>query len=76
MRDLIEFLVREIVNYPDEVVVHEMTKPGSVTFEIYVMEEDTGKVIGRGGRTITALRTVAKAAGIRDGRRVFVEVMT
>jgi predicted RNA-binding protein YlqC (UPF0109 family) len=76
MRDLIEMLVKELVSQPEEVVVHESSKPGSVTYEIYVIGDDTGKVIGKGGRIISALRAIAKAAAIRDGLRVFVEVMS
>jgi predicted RNA-binding protein YlqC (UPF0109 family) len=76
MRDLIETLVKELVTAPEEVVVHEAQKPGSVTYEIYVMGDDAGKVIGKGGRIISSLRTIAKAAAVRDGIRVFVEVMS
>jgi len=75
MRDLIESLTQQIVDHPDEVEVRELLKPGSVTYEIYVAEEDTGKVIGKGGRIINALRAVAKAAAAREGQRVFVELI-
>jgi predicted RNA-binding protein YlqC (UPF0109 family) len=75
VREVIELVARELVDYPDDVEVREVEKAGSVTYEIYVAEGDTGKVIGKGGRIITALRTVAKAASVRDGRRIFVEVM-
>lgn len=75
MREVIELVARELVDDPDQVEVREVEKPGSVTYEIYVGEGDTGKIIGKGGRIISALRTVAKAASVRDGRRIFVEVL-
>jgi predicted RNA-binding protein YlqC (UPF0109 family) len=75
LREVIELIARELVDDPEGVEVREMEKPGSVTYEIYVTEGDTGKIIGKGGRIISALRTVAKAASVRDGRRIFVEVL-
>jgi hypothetical protein len=75
VREVIELVARELVDDPDQVEVREVEKPGSVTYEIYVGEGDTGKIIGKGGRIISALRTVAKAASVRDGRRIFVEVL-
>lgn len=76
MRELIEMLAKGLVEHPEEVEVREVEDPEGVTLEIYVAPGDTGKVIGRGGRIIGALRTVAKAAAVREGhRRVFVEVM-
>ena len=76
MRELIEMLTRQLVDQPDEVEVREVEGPEGVTLEIYVAEGETGKVIGRGGRIISALRIVAKAAAVREGRRVFLEVMS
>ena len=48
---------------------------GTVVLELHVAEDDAGKVIGRGGRTVAALRTVLKAASVREGRRVLVDVV-
>ena len=75
MKEIVEMLARQLVDYPDEVEVREVDGPGGVTLEIYVADTDTGKIIGRGGRVINALRTVAKAASVRDGRRVSVELI-
>ena len=76
MREMIELLAKGLVEHPEEVEVREVEDEDGVTLEIYVSPEDTGKVIGRGGRVIGALRTVAKAAAVREGhRRVFVEIM-
>ena len=75
MKDLIELLTRRLVDEPDEVAVLEVERPGTVTYEVHVAVGDAGKVIGKGGRVINALRTVAKASAVQDGRRVFVELI-
>jgi hypothetical protein len=76
VRELLEFLARGLVEHPDEVRVNEIDEDdGSLVLELSVGEDDYGSVIGRGGRTAQALRTVVKAAGMRDGRRVFVDIV-
>ena len=75
MRDLLEFLARELVSKPDEVSVSEETGPDGVVFELRVAQDDLGRVIGRGGRTARALRTVIRAASVREGRRAGVEIV-
>jgi uncharacterized protein len=76
VRELLEFLARGLVEHPDEVRVNELDEDdGSVVLELSVGEDDYGSVIGRGGRTAQALRTVVKAAGTREGRRVFVDIV-
>jgi uncharacterized protein len=76
VQDLIEFLVRALVDNPDDVSVESFEEDdGTIVLELEVAEEDAGKVIGRGGRTVAALRTVMKAASVRHGRRVLVDVV-
>ncbi|HET9103738.1 MAG TPA: KH domain-containing protein [Solirubrobacteraceae bacterium] len=76
MRDLLEYLARGLVNDPDAVEVSETEEDdGSVVLELSVAPDDYGAVIGRGGRTAGALRTVIKAASVKDGRRVFVDIV-
>ncbi len=75
MRDLVEFIVRLLVSDPDAVEVEEFEEDGDLVFEVTVAEADIGRVIGRGGRIANALRTVVKAAGARDGRRVLVDIL-
>jgi predicted RNA-binding protein YlqC (UPF0109 family) len=75
-RELLEFLARGLVEHPDEVSVNEIDEnDGSLVLELSVGEDDYGSVIGRGGRTAQALRTVIRAAGLREGRRVFVDIV-
>jgi predicted RNA-binding protein YlqC (UPF0109 family) len=75
-RDLLEYLARGLVDEPEHVSVKEVTEDdGSVVLELSVAQDDYGNVIGRGGRTATALRTVVKSAAVRHGRRVFVDIV-
>jgi len=76
MEDLLEYLARALVDEPDEVEVEGFEEDdGTVVLELRVAPEDTGKVIGRGGRTIAALRTVVKASSVNENRRVLVDVI-
>ena len=76
MRDLLEALARMLVERPDEVSVEQFEEDdGTVVLELAVAEDDYGKVIGRGGRTANALRTVVKAAAVREQKRVLVDIV-
>jgi predicted RNA-binding protein YlqC (UPF0109 family) len=75
MRELVEFLVRALVEDPDAVRVEEFEENGDIVLEVSVAENDVGRVIGRGGRIANAIRTVAKAAATREGARVIVEIV-
>ncbi|MEW8977801.1 MAG: KH domain-containing protein [Symbiobacterium sp.] len=76
MQRLVEILVKGLVEHPDQVQVTAVESPRSVTFEVRVADSDMGKVIGRQGRVARAIRTVVKAAAVKDGRRVMVEFMS
>lgn len=75
MRELLEFLVRALVEEPDAVEVEELEEDGDLIYEISVAEGDLGRVIGKGGRVANAIRTVAKAAAVRMDRRVIVDIL-
>ena len=76
MRELLEFLARSLVDDPAAVVVEQFDDDdGPVVLELTVGEDDYGKVIGRGGRTANALRTVLKAAAVREERRVLIDIV-
>ena len=74
MRELVEYLVRALVEDPDAVQVEELEENGDVVLEVTVAEDDLGRVIGRGGRIANAIRTVARAA-TKEERRVLVEIL-
>lgn len=73
--ELVEFLVRSIVESPDDVGVEEFEEDGELVLEVKVADEDLGRVIGREGRVAKAIRTIARAAGARDDRRVSVDII-
>ena len=75
MTELLEFLVRALVEDPDAVEVEELEEDGDLIYEISVAEEDLGRVIGKGGRVANAIRTIAKAAAVRLDRRVVVDIL-
>ena len=76
MKELLEYLARGLVEHPGEVRVAESEEDdGSIVLELSVADGEYGSVIGRGGRTAQALRTVIKAAAVKDGRRVFVDIV-
>lgn len=74
LQNLLVLLVRPIVDAPDRVEVEASESDTRVDLELRVAPDDIGKVIGRGGRTIRAIRTVVKAASVKIGKRVNVEV--
>jgi uncharacterized protein len=76
MKELLEYLARLLVDEPDGVEVEQFDEDdGTVVLELAVAEDDYGKVIGKGGRTANALRTVVKAAAVKEGRRVLVDIV-
>ena len=76
MKELLEYLARQLVDEPGEVDVQQFDEDdGTVVLELAVAEDDYGKIIGKGGRTANALRTVVKAAAVKEGRRVLVDIV-
>jgi predicted RNA-binding protein YlqC (UPF0109 family) len=75
MKELLEYLARGLVEHPDEVRVNEVQEDGATVLELSVAEDDYGNVIGRGGRTASALRAVIKSAASKRGRRVFLDIV-
>lgn len=74
MKALVEFIARGLVDHPEAVVVRQVEDERGLLLEVRVAPEDMGKVIGRQGRIVKALRTVVRAAA-RTGRRVTVEIL-
>ena len=75
-RELLEYLAEGLVDEPEKVSVEQFEGDGgTIVLELCVAPEDYGKVIGRGGRTAQALRTVIGAAAASDGQRVLVDIV-
>jgi uncharacterized protein len=75
MKDLLETIVRSLVNEPDAVTVERYDQGDLVVLELRVAPDDMGKVIGKQGRIAQAIRSVMKARAARDGRRVDVKII-
>ena len=74
VRELCEYLVLGLVDNPDAVSVTVEMTDDAIVLRIVVAPEDRGKVIGRGGRAVRAIRSVVRAGAVKTGRRVLVEV--
>ncbi|WP_097025518.1 KH domain-containing protein [Clostridium peptidivorans] len=75
MKELVKIIAKSLVDNPDMVQVNEITGEQSVILELRVAPEDMGKVIGKQGRIAKAIRTVVKAAAIKENKRVVVEIL-
>ena len=75
MKELLEYIARELVENPDAVEVNEVHDDRGILLQLTVDPEDMGKVIGKGGRTARAIRQVVKAAAIREGVHSAVEIV-
>ena len=73
--ELLDYLIRSLVDDPDSVSIVRTETTGGELFEVTVAADDVGKVIGRSGRIIKALRTLMRAAGSVDGRHVDLEIL-
>jgi uncharacterized protein len=76
MKELVEYLAKALVDKPDEVKVSQTEGEAVTIIEIRVASDDAGKVIGKEGRIANAIRTLVKAAGAKNQKRVTVEIMT
>ncbi len=75
MKDLLEFIVKAIVDVPDEVSINEVEGEKALILEVKVAESDIGKVIGKHGRIINAIRTIVRAAAVKNGKKVSIELL-
>ena len=75
MKTLVEYIVKALVDDPDQIMIAERTGRNTTIIELAVAKEDIGKVIGKEGRTINAIRTIVNAAGASQKKRVVLEVM-
>jgi predicted RNA-binding protein YlqC (UPF0109 family) len=74
VEELVAYLARQLVDHPDDVRVERTEREGAVVLRLHVADDDVGKVIGRQGRLIRALRTVVRASGTKHGERRLLEI--
>ncbi len=75
MKELLNTIVKALVDHPDEVYINEVEKDKLLILELKVAKDDMGKVIGRQGRIAKAIRTVVKASAVKRNKRVAVEIV-
>ena len=75
MKDLVEYVVKSLVESPDEVSVEEIDEATETILELTVAGPDMGRVIGKSGRVINAIRTLVQVAAAKQGKRVSVELV-
>lgn len=75
MRELLEVIAKNLVDYPERVSVQEIPGEKATVLELKVAPEDMGKVIGKQGRIARAIRNVVKAAAIREDKKIVVEIV-
>ena len=75
MKEFIEYVVKALVDYPEQVDIKEVDGERVVVFELRLNQTDIGKVIGKSGRTITAIRTLLTSAAAKSGKRAMLEIV-
>jgi len=75
MKELVEFIVRSLVDNPDAVKLEEVEGEKASIIELRVDQSDLGKVIGKQGRTAKAIRTILNASGVKSGKKVVLEIL-
>ena len=75
MKELVEFLAKQLVNHPEAVEVKETQSDTASILELKVAKEDLGRVIGKQGRTAKSIRTLLNAAASRTNRKVILEIV-
>jgi predicted RNA-binding protein YlqC (UPF0109 family) len=74
VHELVEMIVRALVDDPEQVTVSKIEGERSIIFEVRVAADDLGKVIGKGGRIANALRTLVRAAGTKERKSIWVDI--
>lgn len=74
-KDLVEYMVKSLVDHPDQVQINEIEGEKSTILELRVTKEDIGKVIGKHGRIARAIRTIINASATKSGKRVVLEIL-
>lgn len=75
MKKLVEVLAKSLVDYPEEVKITESADDDTIVFELSVAQSDMGKIIGKQGRTVKALRTVVSAAAVKENKKISIEII-
>lgn len=75
MKDLVAYVAKELVDFPDQVEVREIEGEKTTVIELRVAKDDIGKVIGRQGKTAQAMRSILNATAVKRGKRAVLEIL-
>jgi predicted RNA-binding protein YlqC (UPF0109 family) len=75
VQQFLEYVLRQLIEYPDEMVITSLEAPRKITFRLQLRKSDIGRVIGRHGHTIVAIRELLSAAAARHGQRAYVQII-
>jgi predicted RNA-binding protein YlqC (UPF0109 family) len=75
MREFLEFVIRQLVEFPDDTVLTEIPSGRTITFRLRLRQSDVGRVIGRNGQTIHAIRALLASSAARHGQRAMLEIV-
>ena len=75
MKDLIEYIAKNLVSKPEEVSIEEVTDQDTIVFKLTVAEDDKGKIIGRQGRVAQAIRVLLRVSAVKNGTRAVLEIV-
>lgn len=75
MKELVEYIAKSLVDYPDQVKVVEIDGRSGIILELSVADSDMGRVIGRGGRVVNAMRSLVRVMAEKENRRVSLEIV-
>ena len=74
MKDILNYIISSLVDKPEEIEIKENEQEGVVNFNVTVAKEDMGKIIGKNGKVIKAIRTVMKIPAIKNNKRIFISL--
>jgi hypothetical protein len=75
MQEFLDFVLRQIVDYPEDIVITKVEAPRKIVFQLRVRKSDIGKVVGKHGQTIAAIRSLLTAAASRHGQKAFLDII-
>jgi len=75
MQEFLQFVLSRLVEYPEDVLLTHEEQPRKIVFKLRLRQSDIGKVVGKHGQTLTAIRNLLNAAGSRHGQRVFLDIV-
>lgn len=75
MQEFLDFVLRQLVEFPDEILIVKLEQPKKIIFKVRLQRSDVGKVLGKHGQTLTSIQNLLNAAASRHGQRVSVDLV-